>query len=222
MTEVTHLARLARTKGRLVIIVAVGFLAGPLPASGEQVAWEFNGTVDEISGSPGISQGEAFRVVVVFDTEAALTGTRTGPHANGLDYSPGARYDYDPSGISVLLGLGSLPDQVILPGGADFLILRDDSGDLTEHEGFGPSDGLTFGLTDDETYFIAVILRGDTTGIFNGGQLPARPDPRLLDLQTKTFEWGTRDEQGIERGAMGKISSIKSVAIPARVHGLVR
>ncbi len=222
MTADIQLVCLATMKGGLLVIMAAGLLAGPLPANAEQVAWEFTGTVDEVSGSAGISQGEAFRVVVVFDTEAALSGTRTGLHANGLDYSPGTRYDYDPSGVSLLLNLGNLPDQVILPGGADFLILRDDTGDLTDNDGFGPSDGLTFGLTDDETYFVALILRGDTTGIFDSGQLPARPDPRLLDFQISSFEWGTRDDQGRESGATGKIRSINSVAIPAVAQKLAQ
>jgi len=192
-----------RTKSTCLALLAV--LLSPMAANAIPVTWEFTGEIDEIEGSPGVSLGEAFRVLVNFDTDAALLTARMGGR-----FDPGTRYEYDGSGMSFLVSMGSLPDQLITPAGVDFALLwlRDNSGDRSVDE-FPEVDGLTFSIRDALGNGADIILRGSILDIFSGPGLPANPDPRLVDLEISAFQWVMDDAR-----AFGEVLTVRRAAVP--------
>jgi hypothetical protein len=168
---------------------------GPMSVNAEPVTWEITGEIDEIDGSPGVSIGDGFSVLVSFDSDASLVRAQTGGR-----FDPGTRYEYDASAVSLLVSLGSLPDQLITPfgDGTDLLWLRDNSGDRSCCE-FDEVDGLTFALLDINSVGASIIFRGSILDLFNGGGLPTDPDPRLLDLEIAAFQMTFDDGFAIGR-----------------------
>jgi hypothetical protein len=166
-----------------------------MSANAEPVTWEITGEIDEIDGSPGVSIGDGFSVLVNFDSDATLLLAQTGGR-----FDPGTRYEYDASAVSLLVSLGSLPDQLITPfgDGTDLLWLRDNSGDRSCCE-FDEVDGLTFALLDINGVGASIIFRGSILDLFNGGGLPTDPDPRLLDLEIAAFQMTFDDGFAIGR-----------------------
>ena len=194
---------MTKTKSAYLALLAV--LLSPMAANAVPITWEFTGEFNEVSGSPGVSLGEMFRVLVNFDTDAALLRAQTGGR-----FDPGTRYEYDASAVSFLVSLPGHADQLITPfgDGTDLLWLRDNSGDRAIDE-FPEVDGLTFALFDINNIGASIILRGSILDLFNSGALPTNPDPRLLDLEITAFQWLTAD--GF---ATGDISSINRVPEP--------
>jgi len=194
---------MTRAKSAYLALLAV--LLSPMVANADLITWEFNGEINEVSGSSGSSVGDMFRVLVSFDTDASLEIAQTGGR-----FDPGTRYEYDASGVSFLVSLPGQSDQLITPlvGGINLLWLRDNSGDRSCCE-FAEVDGLTFALLDANGFGTSIILRGSILDIFDGGALPTDPDPRLVDLEITAFQWAVEDGFTI-----GDISSINRVPEP--------
>lgn len=196
------------TKTKSTYLAVLTILLSPMVASADPITWEFTGAINEIDGSPGVSIDDMFRVLVSFDTDAALVRAQTGGR-----FDPGTRYEYDASGVSMLVSLPGQADQLFTPlgEGLDLLWLRDNSGDRSCCE-FAEVDGLTFGLLDADGRGLSIILRGSILDIFNNGDLPTDPDPRLLDLEIAVFQLSLADGY-----AIGDISSIRRVPEPGTV-----
>ncbi len=186
-------------------------------ANATLVNWEFRGTLDSVTNQPGLTAGDPFRVIAQFDTNAALVNTRS-----GSPYAPGNLYEYDYSAVSLRIYLGGLPVQLFSPGPStvpqNFLWLRDNSNDRAGLDGFGPSDGLSIGLSDNLTYLASIVLRG-TNDVFTGSALPSSPDPLLLGFQTRGFTWfipenNTENNTARFSEALGTISQISRVPEP--------
>ena len=190
---------------KLKLILAALCVISPFAANAVPITWEFTGEIDDVSGSPGAAIGDAFRVLVNFDTDASLLRAQTGGR-----FDPGTRYEYDASAVSILVSLPGLADQLITPfgDGLDLLWLRDNSGDRSLEE-FDEVDGLTFALFDSNNFGASIVLRGSVLDIFNGGALPENPDPRLVDLEIASLNWATAD--GF---AAGDIAAISRVSVP--------
>lgn len=191
-----------KTKSTCLALVAV--LMSPLAANAVPITWEFTGEFDTVDGSPGVSIGDAFHVLVNFDTDASLVAAQTGGR-----FEPGARYEYDASGLSFLVSLPGLPEQSITPfgDGFDLLWLRDNSGDRSCCE--PPEvDGITFALVDANGVGASIVLRGSILDIFSGPGLPTDPDPRLVDLEIARFQW-----LGAEGNAFGDVASINRAVV---------
>lgn len=191
------------SKSTYLAFIAV--LLSPMAANADLINWEFNGVINEATGSSSSSVGDTFRVVVGFDTDATLIQAQTGGR-----FGAGTRYEYDASGVSFHVSLQGQPDQWITPvaGGVNLLWLRDNSADRSCCE-FAEVDGLTFALLDANGFGVSIILRGSILDIFNSGDLPFDPDPRLLDLEITAFQWIVEDGTTI-----GAISSITRVPEP--------
>jgi len=194
---------MTRTKSAYLALLAI--MLSPMAANAIPITWEFTGQIDEVSGSPGVAIDDMFRVLVSFDTDAELLLAQT-----GVRFEPGTRYEYDASAVSMLVSLPGHADQLITPfgDGIDLLWLRDNSGDRSVDE-FPEVDGLTFALNDINSIGASIILRGSILDIFNNGDLPTDPDPRLVDLEIARFQWFTN-----EGSAFGEVASISRVAEP--------
>lgn len=190
---------------KLKLILAALCMISPFAANAVPITWEFTGEIDDVSGSPGVAIGDAFHVLVNFDTDASLERAQTGGR-----FDPGTRYEYDASGVSMLVSFPGLSDQLITPfgDGLDLLWLRDNSGDRSLDE-FDEVDGLTFALLDSNSIGVSIVLRGSILDIFNGGDLPVNPDPRLVDLEIARFQWLTADGS-----AFGDVAAISRVSVP--------
>lgn len=191
------------TKSTYLALLTI--LMSPMAANAVPITWEFTGEIDDVTGSPGVAIGDAFRVLVNFDTDAALERAQTGGR-----FDPGTRYEYDASGISFLVSFPGLSDQSITPfgDGFDLLWLRDNSGDRSCCE-FDEVDGLTFALLDSNGFGVSIVLRGSILDIVNGPGLPEDPDPRLVDLEIARFQWLT-----VDGSAFGDVATINRVSVP--------
>ena len=157
-------------------LLALGLLAAPA-ANAVMVTWEIRGTIDAIADDVDgafeeFAVGDKYRFRWTFDTAAPV-----------LFEFPARAYRYDGSAMSLAVDIGPVSGVEIDPSPMSRIILRDDSvvgSDVTDgisfsHASFDPSDGGFY-------TFIAHIMRGTVLDIFNGSALPARPDPRLADL----------------------------------------
>lgn len=190
-------------RARSACLTLIVVLLSPVVANADLITWEFSGQIDDTDRA-GVSVGNAFSVQVNFDTDAALLTTQTG----GV-FDPGARYQYDPSGMSFVVNLPGLTDAVFTPGsGLNVLWLRDNSGDRQCCE---PAvvDGLSFQLQGTDFLVQAGIFRGSILDIFDGPGLPTTPDPRLVDLEISAFYLENGDGY-----ASGRILSIAAVPEP--------
>ena len=193
---------MTRTKSTYLALLAV--LLSPVVAQADLVTWEFSGLIGD-TDRLGVNIADAFSVQVNFDTDASLLTTRTGGR-----FDPGARYEYDPSGMSFVVNLPGLIDEVFTPGaGLNVLWLRDNSGDRAAGGEPTQVDGLSFVLEGAGFLVQAGIFRGSILDIFDGPGLPSTPDPRLVDLEISSFFISTSDG-----AASGRISSVTSVPEP--------
>ena len=190
------------TKTRSTYLAALAVMLSPMVANADLITWDFNGQITVADGSSSSSIGDDFRILVSFDTNALLERAQTGGR-----FGAGTRYEYDASGVSFLVSLEDQADQLITPvsGGFNLLWLRDNSEDRSCCE-FPQVDGLTFALLDANGYGVSIILRGSILDIFNGGQLPTDPDPRLVDLEIAVFQWSVED--GLTTGNITSISRV--------------
>ena len=188
------------TKSMYLAVLFV--LLSPMAANAVPITWEITGDVDDVDGTPPAALGDMFRVLINFDTDAALNIARTGGR-----FDPGTRYEYEASAMSFLVSLEGQPDQLITPiiGGFNLLWLRDNSGDRACCEG-SEVDGLSFAILDADGFGFSAIFRGDILDIFDGGDLPTTPDPRLLDLSISTFQIVMAD--GFASGDIDSISRV--------------
>jgi len=182
-------------KSKILGMVAVGLLAGPLAAHATLVSWQFGGTLNTVSGTApeivGVAAGDAFSVILTFDTAAPVTnpagcgtgGTNTQCRHNG----PNAQLAF----TSLQLGSKSFPGVGIDPS-RNFLAVRNNAPD----PGTGVIvDGYTFSgseydLQTAELLSIALILRGpeDLNVVTDGRVLPVLPPPGMLSWGTRVFE----------------------------------
>jgi hypothetical protein len=193
------------TKTRSICLALLTVLLSPMAANADLITWEAGGLISEVDGSSSSEVGDEFRVLINFDTNALLERAQTGGR-----FGAGTRYEYGASGVSFLVSLEDQADQLITPvgGGINLLWLRDNSADRDCCE-FDEVDGLTFALLDADGYGLSIILRGSILDIFNNGDLPTDPDPRLVDLEIAVFQWTAEDWS-----AIGNVSSISRVPEP--------
>lgn len=193
---------------RVLAPIVVG-LAGvfPVAAQATLVTWEMGGTLEDTSGL-GVSAGDAFTVRVTFDTEAALLATQTGGR-----FDPGARYVYDPSAVTFDISLGGGATNLSFgAGGFDAFLLRDNTGDVAASGEPPVVDSISFNLGDNATFLTQVIFRGSILDIYEGGALPATPDPRLLELELSQFNVNTLNGFGT-----GRITALRAVPAPGGI-----
>lgn len=199
---------------KILGLLAVGLLAGPMLAAAEVVTWELKGEIDGMSGDgrpffPEAVVGDQYRLLVTFDTNAVLLSTNSGGF-----FAPGVRYRYDPSSLRMRLFVnGSGPvdfdyEPSTIPGFIDIL-------DNTSFPTLGsePWDGISFNLLfhypDGSTVQFGAFLRGSNTDIFDGPGIPKTPDPRLLDQeQTRIQVISTGAWNGENGSFVGDISSV--------------
>lgn len=207
---------------KLIGSLALCLLGAPLVAQATPVTWEATGAITAISGSytaSGVGVGDAFRVLISFDTAAV----RTGFQANGTG---GSRSNYDASTLSFELFVGAVCTSADAahtclttfdPAAGGSIIVRDNFadpvlGDLV--------DGITFGLNgfdNGNPEFQQYVMRGPVLDIFSSSALPDVPDSRLATLRTSIANIGRRNgTTGAEIGAVsGQLTSIRAVPEPA-------
>jgi hypothetical protein len=176
---------------RAVFGAAVCMLFLATTAYATPTHWEFQGRFTSVSGSDvpaGVADGTPFRIVVGFDTAAALVPA-VPPGSNPQAGSAGGlRYNYtSPMRWQIYAGTECNPCEVSLQNGS--IILRDDFSNFAGDPPVAQPavDGYSFGGTDDDTS-LDLIMRGTTTDIVNGPGLALEPDPRLADLAIAGFQ----------------------------------
>jgi hypothetical protein len=160
--------------------IAVAF---PLGAGAMPVLWQFSGHLDAVTGNVGIpiAAGDAFSIVVGFDTGAALLGQAAG------------RYRYDPASITFSIrvdGLGPFNSGYNPAAGGTFFVRNN----AVPPEASPPLvDGLTFGLNDFNDAggldIFSLVMRNGDTSIFADGSVPTTPDPRLVTGYARSFQF---------------------------------
>ena len=177
-------------------------------ASALQTTWEIKGHLTTVTG-PFASQfhvGDAFRILVNFDTDEPLAQTRSGVLS-------GKRYAYAAETMTYRIEIGTAcapcepaNDPGFNPSQSSILV-RDDFADS------GPAlDGFTFGLTTGDGVFINLLMRGPVTDIVNGPGLPALPDQRLAGLETHVLQICPTTGNSCDDAEMD--GAIESVATP--------
>jgi hypothetical protein len=203
----------------LAVLAAVSTGAFAVP-----VTWDLRGTITQSSTAgiisttlptlSDVSTGEAFNVLLSFDTEAALLNAQSGGR-----FAPGVRYEFDPSSIRYTVGIGArapLDFVVERPFPDSLLFMRDNSGDIP---GEGAQvDGFTFGLGTASGIGMSSVMRGTVLDIVMGSMLPEMPDPRLADLGLSLFQIFSLDFDDLGQ-ILGDIESVRvatvSVSEPA-------
>jgi hypothetical protein len=182
-------------KSKILGLVAVGLLAGPLAAHATLVSWQFGGTLNTVSGTAseisGVAAGDAFSVILTFDTAAPVTN----PAGCGFPLNPGGlgtqcRHNGPAAQLaftSLQLGSASFPSFGIDPS-RNFISVRNNA-----LVGTDTVDGYTWSGVDwdgVERASIGMILRGpeDLTVVTDGRVLPALPPPGMLSWGTRAFE----------------------------------
>jgi len=174
-------------KTKILGLLAVGLLAGPVAASAAVVTWEMRGTITAVAGAvpefPSAQVGDPYLVRWSFDTNAGLQQTNAFP--------PGTRYDYDTSSIVMTIQVGSSQPSVFSYSPTLFLrstYLRDDSSDQPVDG--QPADGITFQLASDTpNWLITLICRTNDLSVVNGPGLPTDPYVGMANFPVSTFQY---------------------------------
>jgi PEP-CTERM motif len=214
--------------------LCLALAVGPLSAHAALVSWTFGGTLDEVSGTAseisGISAGEAFSVVLTFDTSAPVTnpagcgsgGIGTTCRHNGAaaqvtftSLQLGSKFfptfGGDPNRNAIIVRNNTPPP--LPPGETSSVIL----------------DGYSWGASDydaenRELNQISLILRGpeDLDVVTDGRFLPALPPPGMLSWSTRGFEIcvgvstdsgsSSRCDIAFVRGVVSRVSSVPEPA----------
>lgn len=183
-------------KSKILGLLAVGLLAGPLAAHATLVSWQFDGTLNTVSGTAseisGVAAGDAFSVILTFDTAAPVTnpgGCGTGGIGTTCRHNgTGAQLAF----TSLQLGSLSFPEFGIDPS-RNGIIVRNNA---LDPNGSGVIlDGYTWGSSEydvdtAELGSISLLMRGpeDLSVVTDGRFLPALPPPGMLSWGTRTFE----------------------------------
>jgi len=206
-------------KLRILGVVATAMMAAPMVTNAVPVTWSITGQIASTSGASGPPYfptaviGDAFEVLVSFDTDAPLVRT-----SSGGAFGPGARYSYDPASIrfSVRVGASGPIDFAYGPEFGlpySFLYLLDNTGYVSAGV---PWDGLTFALGNVGEQ-LALSMRGGILDIVNGPGLPMTPDPRLADLDQTFFVIAVG---GADEGSLyGEITLVRSAPTPVPEPG---
>lgn len=175
-------------KLKILGLLAVGLLAGPIVADATVVTWEMQGTITGAYGSIpnfGFAQiGDPYSVTWSFDTSANLLSSSA--------YPPGTRYQYDASSIVMTIQVGMSQPIVFTPGSPantaqNRIYLRDDSGDqLVDDQ---PADGITFFMTDGASDLINLIFRTDDLSVVDGPGLPFNPFSGMENYAVSGFDY---------------------------------
>lgn len=167
-------------------------LATPLSAAASEALWRVQGSVDVVEGAAvpgGIHVGDAFSVVLHFNTDASVTNPSICGDGGGGTL---CRHDGDPALYFSDIQLGSFfaPSFSSASGGQS-IIVRNDAPDPT----FGDTvDGYTFGVRRfydaSENTNAQVLLRGpEDLGVVTDGRiLPALPPAGLTSLRSRVFQ----------------------------------
>ena len=172
-----------RTK--ILGLLAVGLLAGPMTLNATMVTWEMRGTITGASGSspefPFAQVGDAYLVTWSFDASAAVVRT--------FSFPPGTRYDYDPS-IVMTIQVGSSQPAVFSTQSQfpRLSYLRDDSSDQPVNG--QPADGISFLIARDAPQWtIDLTFRTDDTNVVNGPGLPVDPYVGMAGYPVSFFRY---------------------------------
>jgi hypothetical protein len=176
-------------KAKILGLLALGLLAGPMVVNAATVTWKITGVfgtggsfVDPANNVPGcVTPGSSFDLFLSFNPSAVLRG-------QGAGAASGMRYRYDGSSLAMSLYSASC-DSTFNPvntGGVDGsnIVLFDNfanTGQLAR-------DGLVFSMFDGssdggppQNNVWYVQMAGTTLlDMFNGPGLPSSPDPRLV------------------------------------------
>ena len=215
---------------KILGLVAVGLLAGPLAAHATLVSWQFGGTLNTVSGTAseisGVAAGDTFSVILTFDTAAPVTnpaGCGTGGIGTTCRHNgPGAQLAF----TSLQLGSKSFPAFGIDPNRNTIIVRNNTPPPLLPGEVSSVIlDGYTWGGSDfdggtGELNSINLILRGpeDLNVVTDGRFLPAVPPPGMLSWGTRTFEicvgistdggFGSPCEIAFVNGKVNRISAV--------------
>lgn len=214
---------------QLLGLMAVGLLAGPISANATLVSWEFGGTLNSVSGTAseltGIAAGDAFSVVLTFDTAAPVTNpgicSQGGLNTTCRHNGPGAQIAF----TNLQLGSSFFPSFGTDPANNSIIVRNNapnpaDAAVIVDGYSFSGAD---FDGGSSELGSIGLILRGpeDLNVVTDGRVLPALPPPGMLNWSTRVFQicvgistdGGASSNCGLA-SVQGTISRIRAVPEP--------
>ncbi len=215
-------------------LVLLALLMGPFAAHAALVSWTFGGTLNAVSGTAseisGVAAGDAFSVILTFDTAAPVTnpaGCGTGGIGTTCRHNGAAA---QLAFTSLQLGSKSFPSFGIDPSRNTIIVRNNTPPPLPPGETSSVIlDGYTWAGSDydggsGELNSLSLILRGpeDLSVVTDGRFLPALPPPGMLSWSTRGFEIcvGISTDGGSSSGCeiafvSGTINRISSVPEPA-------
>jgi hypothetical protein len=182
-------------KSKILGLLAVGLLAGPMAAHATSVTFNFDSTVtlnDPAGGSgfdPVVALGNPLSISVTFDSAAGLIRTRNDGNGNPTVF------DFNPSSISVTLSAGGLTEtNAFNASGGGLMRVRDNAKNPDCGSGNALTDfcaivdGITFGINSpDGLTSWTLILRGTTLDLITGAAVPTYQDDRWDNQQIAQF-----------------------------------
>ena len=211
-------------------LLLLGLLMGPIAAHAALVSWQFSGTLNTVSGTAseieGVAVGDAFSVILTFDTAAPVTnpglcgtgGINTVCRHNGA----GAQIGF----TNLQLGSKFFPVFGTAPSRNSIIVRNNtaapDTGLTVDGYSFSGED---YDGSTTELQGLGLILRGpeDLNVVTDGRVLPALPPPGMLSWSLRTFQIcvglspdGTSGSNDCRfAGINGTINRISAVPEPA-------
>lgn len=215
-------------------LLFAALLMGPIAAHAALVSWTFGGTLDAVSGTAseivGVAAGDAFSVILTFDTAAPVTnpaGCGTGGIGTTCRHNGAAA---QLAFTSLQLGSKSFPVFGTAPSRNTIIVRNNTPPPLPPGETSDVIlDGYTWAGSDydagsGELNSLSLILRGpeDLSVVTDGRFLPALPPPGMLSWSTRGFEIcvgispdggsSSRCEIAFVRGVIDRVSSVPEPA----------
>jgi hypothetical protein len=176
-------------KTKILGLLAVGLLVGPMAANASLVTWNFSGTWTDLTAGTAKSPlssvpavGTAFGLSITFDTGNVFLGNCSNSAPAGTDCSK-----YDTVGLQFVLTSPSCSGGVCTSGtdvsvGSGIFVGNDT--DALPGPGATYSDALLFQMLDSNGIRWSASFGSSDLSVFNSTALPSTFDPRLLEQAT--------------------------------------
>jgi len=213
-------------KSKILGLVAVGLLAGPMAANATLVSWLLQGQIDTVTGGlPAvIVPGASFSFILHFDTATPVSNPN-GCGAGGAgtvcrhnDAPIATQYFSD-----IKIGSGNFGNFFANANTGNSITVRNNATDFPDPGFTDAIDGYSFGtrntnVADGEFVQLLVIFRGpeDLGLVTDGRLLPANPPASLLSLRSHYFQLcdATAAGQCTYGNVIGTFTSVTRVPEP--------
>ncbi|WP_157984288.1 PEP-CTERM sorting domain-containing protein [Undibacterium parvum] len=188
------------------VLAALAFAS--FAANASLVTWDYRGNITGATGYPDYHVGDAFQVLLSFDTNAAILNTKP------------SRTEFDPASLIMDFKIGGTNWQHIAYQAASGGLIYLRNNQANPDAGAGPElvDGLSFGLSSTEfPNGIALILRSFDLDSLSSALLPSTPFA-LTNIAANNFQDSGDNATG--KFFAGTITSVNAVPEPSTLASL--